>query len=87
MEEKVIQINGGIMIKIDVGADVGAEAKLNDETKLYNQTNFNEKKATCVTQNFYILLAFLLITITLLIAVGIYCYMIKYRVKQLLSFH
>ena len=44
MEEKVIQINGGIMIKIDVGADVGAEAKLNNETKLYNQTNFNERK-------------------------------------------
>ena len=26
-------------------------------------TNFNEKKPTCKTQNFYILLAFLLITI------------------------
>ena len=52
-------------------------------------TNFNEKKATCKTQNFFILLAFLLITITLLIAVSIYCYVIKYRVKQkyLLPFH
>ena len=52
-------------------------------------TNFNEKKATCKTQNFYILLAFLLITIALLIAVSIYCYLIKYRVKQkhLLPFH
>ena len=30
------------------------------------ETNFNEKKATCKTQNFYILLAFLLITIALL---------------------
>ena len=45
-------------------------------------TNFNEKKATCKTQNFYILLAFLLITIALLIAVSIYCYLIKYRAKQ-----
>ena len=27
-------------------------------------TNFNEKKVTCKTQNFYILLVFLLITIT-----------------------
>ena len=27
------------------------------------QTNFNETKATCKTQNFYILLAFLSITI------------------------
>ena len=34
--------------------------------------NFNEKKATCKTQNSYILLAFLLITIALLIAVSIY---------------
>ena len=34
-------------------------------------TSFNEKKVTCKTQNFYILLAFLLITIALLIAVSI----------------
>ena len=52
-------------------------------------TNFNEKKATCKTQNFYILLSFLLITIALLIAFSIYCYLIKYRAKQkhLLLFH
>ena len=41
-------------------------------------TNFNEKKVICKTQNFYILLAFLLTTIALLIAVIIYCYLIKY---------
>ena len=40
-------------------------------------TNFNEKNITCKMQNFYILLAFLLITIALLIAVSIYCYLIK----------
>ena len=40
--------------------------------------NFNEKKAICEMQNFYILLAFLLITIALLIAVSIYCYLIKF---------
>ena len=40
-------------------------------------TNVN-KKATCKTQNFYILLAFLLITIAFLIAISIYCYLIKY---------
>ena len=45
-------------------------------------TNFNEMKVTCKTQNFYILLAFLLITIALLIAVSIYCYLMKYQVKQ-----
>ena len=41
-------------------------------------TNFNERKATSKTQNLYILLAFLLITIALLIAVSIYCFMITY---------
>ena len=56
----------------------------------YNkETNFNEKKATCKTQNLYILLAFLLITVALLIAVGIYCYLIKYLAieKHLFPFH
>ena len=47
-----------------------------------DETNFNQKKAICKTQNFYILLAFLSITIALLIAVNIYCYLIKYRAKQ-----
>ena len=50
-------------------------------------TNFNEKKESFKKQNFYILLAFLWITITLLVAVSIYCYLIKYQAKQLLSFH
>ena len=47
-----------------------------EETKTI-PTNFNEKMITCKTQSFYILLVFLLITITLLIAVSIYCYLIK----------
>ena len=48
----------------------------------------NEKKKR-KTQNFYILLAFLLITIILLRVVSIYCYLIKYRAiqKNLLPFH
>ena len=37
------------------------------------EKNFNEKYITCKTQNVYILF-FLLITITLLKAVSIYCY-------------
>ena len=45
-------------------------------------TNLNENKASCKTQIFYILLAFLSNTIALLIAVSIYCYMIKCRGKQ-----
>ena len=40
----------------------------------------NETKT--IPRNFYILLAFSLITIALLIAVSIYCYLIKYQAKQ-----
>ena len=52
------------------------------------ETNFNEKKAICKTQNFYILL-FLLIAIALLIATSIYSYLKKYLAKRkhLLPFH
>ena len=58
----------------------------NEETKTI-LTNFNEKKANCKTQIFYILLAFLLITIAFLIAVSIYCCLIKYqKQKYLLPF-
>ena len=39
-------------------------------------------KANCKKQNFEILLAFLSITITLLIAVSVYCYLIKYWSKE-----
>ena len=46
------------------------------------ETNFNENNKTCKIQSFYILLTFLLITITLLITVSIYCYLVKYQVKQ-----
>ena len=75
--------------------DAEAEAKLNNKAKTNEEetknilTNFNEKKATCKTQNLCILLVFLLITIALLIPVSIYCYLIKYWAKQkhLLSFH
>ena len=45
-------------------------------------TNFKEKKSTCKTQIFYILLAFLLITTALFIAANIYCYLIKYQANQ-----
>ena len=44
-------------------------------------TSFNENNITCKTEGFHILLTFLLITITLLIAISIYCYLIKYRPK------
>ena len=121
MEENVIQINGGIMINVDMNVkknvkyvkkimfrislhevvkmenieqvlwmiqQLFAMNLYNDseneekEAKLYNEKktipkHFNDKKATCI-----ILLEFLLITIALLIAVGIYCYFIKYQAKQ-----
>ena len=49
----------------------------------------DDSMITCETQNFYIFLAFLLITIVLLIAVSIYCYLTKYRAKEkhLVPFH
>ena len=52
-------------------------------------TIINEKRENWKMQNLYILLAFLLITIALLIAVSIYCHLIKHRAKQkhLLPYH
>ena len=72
-----------ICAEVIESCDEDAEAKSYDEAKTI-PTNFDEKKATCK-----ILLAFLLITTALLIAVSIYCYLIKYKTKQkhLLPFH
>ena len=52
-------------------------------------TNLREKNVICKRKNFHILLAFALITIALLIAVSIYCYLMKYPAKQkhLFPFH
>ena len=54
---------------------------ISDEVIDVKEMSFDEKNITCKTQSFYILLTFLLITITLIV-VSIYCYLIKYRVKQ-----
>ena len=61
----------------NIGDSVITFDEIIEETKTV-PTNFNEKNKTCKTQSFYILLVFLLITIALLIAVSIYCYLIKY---------
>ena len=53
-----------------------------DEIIEVGKTNFNEKNITCKTQNFFILLGFLLITISLLIAVSVYYHLMKYLTKQ-----
>ena len=68
---------------------INAEPKSNDEETKPVPTNFNENNLTCKTQNFYNLLAFLLITIASLVTVSIYCYLIKYLAKRkhLLPFH
>ena len=59
-----------------------------EETKTLPK-NFNERRVAYKTKKFCILLAILLITISLLIAVGIYGHMIKYWAKQkhLLPYH
>ena len=74
------------VITCDKIIDAGAKS-YDEETKTI--PNFNEKKVAWKTQNFYILLAFSLITIALLIVVSSYCYLIKYRAKEnnLLTFH
>ena len=76
-------------ITFDEIIDADVEAKSNDEGTKAFPTNFNEKNITHKRQNFYIFLTFLLITIALLIAVSIYCYLVKYQAKQkhLLPFH
>ena len=76
MDDSVIMCD--IVIELyDEVPDVDVE---NKETKAYDETNFNKKKATCKSENFYALLYFyvLLIAKTLLIVVNIYCYLIKY---------
>ena len=67
---------------------IDAGAKSYDEERK-TIPNFNEKKVAWKTQNFYILLAFSLITIALLIVVSSYCYLIKYRAieNNFLTFH
>ena len=52
-----------------------------DEELKAISTNFNEKNITCKIQNFCISYTFLLITITLLIAVSINYYLVKYETK------
>ena len=52
-----------------------------EETKTIT-TNFHEKIHSVKQKKNYISVVFLLITIVLLIAVSIYCYLIKYKSKQ-----
>ena len=63
------------MIKCDDIIEADTEAQLNGKAKSHDEetkTNFNEKKAAaCKTQHIFILLAFLLITMALLLIITI----------------
>ena len=63
-----------------VGSIIGNSVIACDE--ITEERNFNDKKINCKAKKFYISLAFLLITIALLIDVRIYCYFIKNQAKQ-----
>ena len=68
----LVSIMDNSAIICDEVIDVDAKVSPNDDDKTKTiPTNFNEKKATCRMQSFYILLAFLQTTITLLIVVSI----------------
>ena len=79
MVKNVIQINGGIrevsMINVMYLKNIIFGILLN--VVVDEEMNFNENKAICKTQNFYILHAFLLISFALLTVVNIYCYRMK----------
>ena len=77
------------VVACDKIIDADAEAKSDDKETKTIQTSFNEKNITCKIQNLHILVDVLLITIALLIAASIYCYLIKCRAKSkhLLPFH
>ena len=60
---------------------ITCDENIEEETKTVT-TNFNETNSICKTNNFYLLFGILLITIALLIAVSIYCYLVKYKTKQ-----
>ena len=72
--------NGKYLASI-IADSVIMSGEIIEETKSIPK-NFNEKKIACKTKHLYTLIAFLLITIALLIAVSIYCYLIKYKSKQ-----
>ena len=65
------------VIRCDKIIDADAEVKSHDE-----EIKSIPKNIICETKSFYILLAFSIITTTLLIAVCIYCYFMKYKAKQ-----
>ena len=73
--------NGKNLASVIDDSAITSDGIIEEETKTVT-THFNTKNSICKTKNFYILVVFLLITISLLIAVSIYCDLIKYKAKQ-----
>ena len=87
--EKCSWENGRFMASIMNESEIMCDEVLEScdkETKTI-PTNFNEKKAICKMQNFYILLAFLSTKIALLIAFSIYCYLINIKQYKNIYYH
>ena len=88
MEENVIEINGGITINVDVSVKNIIFAKnMIFGIPLHGKSNDKETKAiikicNLCNKKFLYFNCLLLITIALLIAVSICCYLIKYKAKQ-----
>ena len=74
----VKKIKFGILLHAVVKMEKYLASIMDDSAIIYDEVNFDKKKPICKTQNLYILLTFLSITVALLIVVSIYCYLIKY---------
>ena len=75
--------NDKYLANITDNSVISCDEIIEEKTKMVT-VNINEKMQSVKLQkkNFYILFAFLLITILLLIVVSIYCYLIKYKAKH-----
>ena len=100
MKENVIRIKSEIMINLDVSVKnhhvcekyyIGLSMIImyNEITELAKTVPTKTLPTKSTSTNIHILLAFLLITILLLIVFNIYCYLVKYQAKQkhLLPYH
>ena len=62
---------------------IACDEIIDTDAKSYNKkTKSAPTNITCKTKSFHVLLAYLLITTALLIAVSNYCYLIRYKAKQ-----
>ena len=78
---KIVNIYNTVYISIIENSVITCDEVIEAEGKTIAK-KFIEKNISCKTQKFLYFTCFLLISIALLIAVSIYCYMIKYQAKQ-----